>query len=653
MYEPDSETNMPGSGKHWLRGVLSPRRTYADRLRKRESKGALNEKDSKNAKMFARKSDDSPRKRTKHQEMPATPPDEADEQPAEQMTDGEKLLQVGDQLKQNLNNSQQQEDYDKRRKDLLQQEQTESWDKDARSSASEAENRAAHIVWKIREHERDNLFGNKATESIPDESTRDMGGQFLTNRERIDCESKLFDIVKHMPKGAHLHAHFNAELPVDELLDRAKNMDTMFVRSIVPLLAPEDLEKTEIVFTVLTSNHPEADLFSKDYKPDFKNTTNNPWMKWINFQRRFSDQNGGRDATEWVMTKMILSEEEVYGTSQTVNGIWARFNQATRCFKGLLNYESTYRWYVKKAMENMVENGIMYAELRPMLMDKTIPSDDGLKQIDLDGQMTIIREVIAEFREELKAEPSKAFEGIKIIYCTPRSIPKAKMQSELEDCIRLAIKFPDLICGFDLVGAEDRPNPIGFYRDELLSFVKTCEKLDIDIPFMFHAGETLLDTGGTKDPENSNLYESVLLKAKRVGHGFALPKHPQLIQKFKDQDICVEICPVSNELLHLCRNVKEHPYPEILAAGIPCTVNADNPALFRADMNHEFYQVMVGTPIMSVHGWRQLIEWSIQYSCLDNDAKKHGFNFFRRQWEEFCQWIVDTYEEHAKGLEIS
>ena len=131
----------------------------------------------------------------------------------------------------------------------------------------------------------------------------------------------------------------------------------------------------------------------------------------------------------------------------TVRSIWARFNQATRCFKGLLNYESTYRWYVKRAMENMVQNGIMYAELRPMLMDKTIPSDDGLKQIDLDGQMTIIREVIAEFREELKADPSKAFEGIKIIYCTPRSIPKAKMQSELEDCIRLAIKFPDLICG--------------------------------------------------------------------------------------------------------------------------------------------------------------------------------------------------------------
>lgn len=100
-------------------------------------------------------------------------------------------------------------------------------------------------------------------------------------------------------------------------------------------------------------------------------------------------------------------------------------------------------------MRNMVKNGVMYAELRPMLMDKTIPSDDGLRQIDLEGQMKIVENVIVEYQNELqsKGELSKLPWGIKIIYCTPRSIPKQKMQSELEDCIRLKIKFPELICG--------------------------------------------------------------------------------------------------------------------------------------------------------------------------------------------------------------
>lgn len=268
----------------------------------------------------SRKSEDSPRKKSKHQEMPATPPAEADEHPTQQLSNDDKIRQVGDELKQNLDNSDRQQDYDQAWKGLLKEEETSSWDRHSRESASDYQKRAADIVWKIREDERDNLFGNKASEQIPDESTRDMGGQFLTNKSRIDNESVLFEIVKKMPKGAHLHAHFNAELPVDTLLERVRTMDSMFVRTTQPLVEPKDYEATEVVFTVLPSDHPEADLFSKDYNPAFKDTPNNPWMKWTRFQEVFRDPAGAPSAEEWAKGKMILSEEEVYGTSQTVNG---------------------------------------------------------------------------------------------------------------------------------------------------------------------------------------------------------------------------------------------------------------------------------------------------------------------------------------------
>lgn len=135
------------------------------------------------------------------------------------------------------------------------------------------------------------------------------------------------------------------------------------------------------------------------------------------------------------------------------------------------------------------------------------------------------------------------------------------------------------------MGAEDRENHIGYYMDELVVFKQMCKKRNVEIPFLFHAGESLLDTGGTTDPNNSNLFDAVVLDAKRIGHGFSLMKHPHLVEKFKktktSPGICIELCPISNELLHLCRNIKEHPYPELLAAGIPCTVNSDNPSLFR------------------------------------------------------------------------
>lgn len=131
------------------------------------------------------------------------------------------------------------------------------------------------------------------------------------------------------------------------------------------------------------------------------------------------------------------------------------------------------------------------------------------------------------------------------------------------------------------MGAEDRPNHIGFYADLLIAFQETCSNLGLDIPFLFHAGESLLDTGGSANPQNSNLYDAVLLGSKRISHGYALLKHPLLVKRCVEKNICIELCPISNELLHLCSNVKEHQFPQLLAAGMHCCLNSDNPALFR------------------------------------------------------------------------
>ena len=170
-----------------------------------------------------------------------------------------------------------------------------------------------------------------------------------------------------------------------------------------------------------------------------------------------------------------------------------------------MNYKKMYEWYIGAAIERLIDEKAMYAELRPMLLDKTIPDNDGTKMLNLSQQMRLITKCVdAKLKEKDSTgkEKKESFPfGLKIIYCTSRSIPRAKMQSELRDCINLKREFPDLICGrccflptstsihscitgFDLVGAEDRPNHIGFYRDELVAFKEACKKLRLDIPFM-------------------------------------------------------------------------------------------------------------------------------------------------------------------------
>lgn len=61
---------------------------------------------------------------------------------------------------------------------------------------------------------------------------------------------------------------------------------------------------------------------------------------------------------------------------------------------------------------------------------------------------------------------------------------------------------------------------------------------------------------------------------------------------------------------------------------------------------------MVGDTRMTLHGWRQLVEWSIEHSCLDAKQQVQAMAILRREWEEYCNWIVTTYGEYAAGLEI-
>lgn len=65
------------------------------------------------------------------------------------------------------------------------------------------------------------------------------------------------------------------------------------------------------------------------------------------------------------------------------------------------------------------------------------------------------------------------------------------------------------------MGHEDTLRPIVDYVEPLLYFRKRQAREGIEIPFLFHAGETL----GDGDAADSNVYDAIILGAKRIGHG--------------------------------------------------------------------------------------------------------------------------------------
>lgn len=131
--------------------------------------------------------------------------------------------------------------------------------------------------------------------------------------------------------------------------------------------------------------------------------------------------------------------------------------------------------------------------------------------------------------------------------------------------------------GYDLAGEESKGRPLKDFVEEFLGFKRECAMAGVDIPFLFHCGETL-DMGTDSD---GNLVDALLLGAKRIGHGFALAKHPYVMQKMKSRGICLELCPISNEVLGLTPRTAGHSMYPLLANNLHCTVSSDNGALFR------------------------------------------------------------------------
>ncbi|KAH0433988.1 hypothetical protein CcaCcLH18_05547 [Colletotrichum camelliae] len=552
------------------------------------------------------------------------------------------------------------DEYMRQRNEIQRRERTLSFDFKATVQASLKERDANAIIQALKADDQRQYDAAKPRLGWGGQMhPRFPADHFLSNLDQIK-KTKLFKVACAMPKGAHLHIHFNACLDPSVLLGYAKDMDRMFISSDISLAPPAEqddaeydaLDRCKIQFQIIApSNEKEklGDIFSPQYA--CPNSKTRLWYKYSQFLSEFPKLHG-RDTQEWLESKVVFHEEEAHSYLQTVQGAWDKFNTRTQMMKGLFNYETAYRKYTRALLEDFVRDKIQYAEIRPNFMrSNNLWTNDGTKQINNEGIMELI---IDEYRK-FQAGNDKYFGGMKIIYCTPRSLSNELIKAALKECLEFKMRWPEWIAGFDLVGEESKGRPLKDFIPEFLEFRKNCG--DIDLPFLFHCGETL-DIGNDTD---GNLVDALLLGSKRIGHGFSLARHPYIMEHMKKKGVCLEVCPISNEELGLTPRISGHAMYNLLANNVHCTLNSDNGTIFRSSLSHDFYQAMVGKTDMTLHGWRQLIEWSLEHSCMDQRERAAVTQEWKKLWDAFLDWIITEYggdaaepnEEEAKKLKAS
>lgn len=78
-----------------------------------------------------------------------------------------------------------------------------------------------------------------------------------------------------------------------------------------------------------------------------------------------------------------------------------------------------------------------------------------------------------------------------------------------------------------------------------------------------------------------------VLGAERIGHGVRAIEDPGLVAYLVEKQIPLEVSPTSNLRLGIYPAIGEHPLPHLHAAGVPITINSDDPALFNTTLTHE------------------------------------------------------------------
>ena len=76
--------------------------------------------------------------------------------------------------------------------------------------------------------------------------------------------------------------------------------------------------------------------------------------------------------------------------------------------------------------------------------------------------------------------------------------------------------------------------------------------------------------------------------ADRIGHGLSAPRDPELMTMLAERGTFVELCPGSNVATGALGDPADHPLPAFLAAGIPCALNTDDPAVFGLTLREEY-----------------------------------------------------------------
>ncbi len=111
------------------------------------------------------------------------------------------------------------------------------------------------------------------------------------------------------------------------------------------------------------------------------------------------------------------------------------------------------------------------------------------------------------------------------------------------------------------------------------------------------------------------------LKVSRIDHGVRCVEDPKLVERLREEQVPLTVCPLSNVKLRVFDSIQDHNLKEMLDLGLCVTANSDDPAYFGGYMDENFEAAQEGLHLSREDVYR-LAKNSFQSSFLNSERKR-------------------------------
>ncbi len=403
--------------------------------------------------------------------------------------------------------------------------------------------------------------------------------------EGSPVHEELYRFCRELPKGGDLHVHDDKVIPVSRFIRILKDSGKVFI-------VPE--EGPTYGYLYVASNAPDNAV---------------PLNEAL---------------SSGLLSESELREILVSSDLDVPNGRWASFERLFSVVMGLQADEALLQSLYEEGFRYTCENNVDLLELRLILFGD---------EESVGNRIRLVRDAYYHVKDEY---PNFT---VRVIGTSGKNrfFEKEFAQQILRSVIHLSRDIKDeydpanpkdFIIGIDLVNEEDASKPLSEYADFFLS----DEVRESGLQTFLHAGESLR-------MENDNVIDAYLFGASRVGHGFNLYRFPELLQKFREKGIALEICPISNYRLGYVSDMRLHPGLIYLQQDLPVVICSDDGLfLTNAPLTDDYYAVILSWDL-GIAEIKELCRNAILYGGLPEDETQALLAQWQTEWNAF----VDSF----------